>query len=76
MKAVTKMDSGEPVDERVLKSEIGLTKCMMDNGWMESVCPRGTWVPKVGRAAVGAVLSGMCPKEFSGRNHDARQDGR
>ena len=64
VKAVTRMDAAEPVSERVLKVEIGLTKCLIGNEWMASVCPRGVWVPKFGKTAVDAVLNGMYPKEF------------
>ena len=48
----------------LLNVDIGLIKCLMDNEWMESVCPGGLWVQKFGRAAVEAVINGMCPREF------------
>ena len=36
---VTRMNAAEQVSERVLNVEIELTKCSIDNEWMEPVCP-------------------------------------
>ena len=44
--------------------EIGLIKCLMDNEWMESVCPGGVWAPKFGNATVEAVINGLWLREF------------
>ena len=61
---VTRMNAAEPVSQRVLNVEIGRTKCIIDNEWMEPVCPGGVWVQRYGRAVVEAVINGIYPAEF------------